>query len=84
MLTESEALQLARWTKAIPDQYRGTAEEILVGAARGGVGLRGLAAICAEIRARTAERDPDDDNGEHLDRGRVPGHDIRRRRGRAR
>ncbi|HMD23360.1 MAG TPA: DUF222 domain-containing protein, partial [Streptosporangiaceae bacterium] len=69
VLTESEALQLARWTKAIPDQYRGAAEEILVGAARGGVGLRGLAAICAEIRARTARPDPDDDNDKHLDRG---------------
>src|SRR5580693_772167 len=69
VLTESEALQLARWTKAIPGDYRGTAEEILVGAARAGVGLRGLAAICAEIRARTAEADPDDDNDKHLDRG---------------
>jgi hypothetical protein len=69
VLTESEALQLARWTKAIPDQYRGTAEEILVAAARAGVNLRGLAAICAEIRARTAEADPDDDNDKHLDRG---------------
>src|SRR5580704_11242496 len=59
VLTKSEALQLARWTRAIPDQYRGTAEEILVAAARAGVGLRGLAAICAEIRARTAEPDPD-------------------------
>ena len=69
VITKSEALQLAKWTKAIPDQYRGTAEEILVVAARAGVDLRGLAAICAEIRARTAERDPDDDNGKHLDRG---------------
>ena len=69
VITKSEALQLARWTKAIPDRYRGTAEEILVAAARAGVDLRGLAAICAEIRARTAERDPDDDHGKHLDRG---------------
>ena len=50
-------------------EYRGKAEEILVAAARAGVDLRGLAAICAEIRACTAERDPDDDNGKHLDRG---------------
>ena len=69
VLTKSEALQLARWTKAIPAEYRGTAEDILVAAARAGVDLRGLAAICAEIRACTAERDPDDDNGKHLDRG---------------
>ena len=69
VLTTSEALQLARWTRAIPDEYRGKAEDILVAAARAGVDLRGLAAICAEIRARTAERDPDDDNDTHLDRG---------------
>jgi hypothetical protein len=69
VLTESEALQLARWTKAIPGDYRGKAEEILVAAARAGVNLRGLAAICAEIRARTAEADPDDDPNPGLDRG---------------
>src|SRR5487761_1542043 len=47
--TKSAALQLAKWTKAIPQEYRDQAEEILVGAARGGADLRGLAAICAEI-----------------------------------
>ena len=68
VLTKSEALQLARWTRAIPEQYRAEAEELLVAAARAGVDLRGLAAICAEIRARTARPDPDDgDPG--LDRG---------------
>ena len=51
-----------------PDEYRGEAEEILVAAARAGVDLRGLAAICAEIRARTAEPDPDDDDDPGLDR----------------
>ena len=69
VLTKSEALQLARWTKAFPQEYRGKAEEILVAAARAGVNLRGLAAICAEIRARTAEADPDDDRDPGLDRG---------------
>jgi hypothetical protein len=68
VITKSEALQLARWTRAIPEQYRAEAEELLVAAARAGVDLRGLAAICAEIRARTAERDPDDANDKHLDR----------------
>src|ERR1700722_15405306 len=66
VLTRSEALQLAKWTKAIPGRYRDQAEEIVVGAARGGADLRGLAAICAEIRALTAEPDPD---------GRDPGLD---------
>ena len=50
VLTKSQALQLARWTRAIPEQYRDEAEEILVTAARAGADLRALAAICAEIR----------------------------------
>lgn len=61
VLTKSVALQLAKWTKVIPDQYRGKAEEILVAAAQAGVDLRELAAICAEIRELTASADPDDD-----------------------
>jgi hypothetical protein len=69
VLTTSEALQLARWTRAIPGQYRAEAEEILVVAARAGVDLRGLAAICAGIRARTAQPDPDGDADPRLDRG---------------
>ena len=36
VLTKSVALQLARWTRAIPEEYRGEAEEILVAAARAG------------------------------------------------
>jgi hypothetical protein len=68
VLTKSVALQLARWTKAIPDECRGKAEEILVGAARAGADLRSLAAICAEIRALTAQPDPNDDNDPRLDR----------------
>src|SRR5580693_4208890 len=71
VLTTSEALQLARWIRAIPEECRAEAEEILVAAARAGVDLRGLAAICAGIRARTAQPDPDDDgDGDPgLDRG---------------
>jgi Domain of unknown function (DUF222) len=68
VLTKSAALQVAKWTKAIPGQYRDQAEEIMVGAARGGADLRSLAAICAEIRSLTAQPDPDGhDPG--LDRG---------------
>ena len=69
VLTTSVALQLARWTKVIPDECRGKAEEILVGAARAGAGLRSLAAICAEIRACTAQPDPNGDDDPRLDRG---------------
>jgi hypothetical protein len=68
LLTKSVAVQLARWTKAIPEECRDEAEELLAGAAQAGVGLRDLAAMCAEIRARTAGPDP---NGKDpgLDRG---------------
>ena len=69
MLTKSVALQLARWTRAIPAEFRDQAEEILVAAARAGAGLRALAAICAEIRYRTAPPDPEDEQDRHLDRG---------------
>jgi Domain of unknown function (DUF222) len=58
-VTKSVALQLAKWTQAIPAEYRGQAEEILVAAARAGADLRALAQICAEIRSRTAPPDPD-------------------------
>jgi len=67
-LTKSVAVQLARWTRHIPEECRDEAEELLAGAAQAGVGLRDLAAMCAEIMARTAQPDPDGtDPG--LDRG---------------
>jgi hypothetical protein len=69
VLSKSEALQLARWTRAIPGEFRDQAEEIVVAAARAGADLRALAAICAEIRYRTAPPDPDDEQDKHLDRG---------------
>jgi hypothetical protein len=67
-VSKSVALQLARWTEAIPAEFREQAEEILITAARAGADLRALAAICAEIRCRTASPDPDDQNDKHLDR----------------
>jgi len=69
VITKSEALQLAKWTRAIPEEYRDQAEELLVAAARAGADLRALAAICAEIRYRTAPPDPEDEDDRHLDRG---------------
>ncbi len=58
-VTTSEALQLAKWTVAIPAEFRGQAEEILIAAAGAGADLRALAQICAEIRSRTVPPDPD-------------------------
>ena len=69
VLSKSVALQLARWTRPIPEEYRAEAEEIVVAAARAGADLRALAAICAEIRYRTAQPDPQDEDDRHLDRG---------------
>jgi len=69
VLTKSAALQLGRWIRPIPAEFRTQAEEILVAAARAGADQRALAAICAEIRYRTAPPDPDDDQDKHLDRG---------------
>ena len=68
VITKSVALQLARWTCGIPEEFRAQAEEILIAAARAGAGLRELAAICAEIRYRTAPPDPDGPDDKHLDR----------------
>jgi hypothetical protein len=61
VLTKSAALQVARWTRAIPEECRVEAEEILAAAARAGADLRALAALCAAIRERIAAPDPDDD-----------------------
>ncbi len=69
VLTTWVALQLARWTRSIPAEFREQAEEILVAAARAGADLRALARICAEIRYRTAPPDPDDERDQDLDRG---------------
>jgi Domain of unknown function (DUF222) len=59
VLSASEALQVARWTRQIPKEYRAAAEELVVAAARAGADLRGLARICGEIREQTARPDPD-------------------------
>jgi hypothetical protein len=67
-VSKSFALQLAQWTMAIPAEFRGQAEEILLAAARAGAGLRSLAEICAEIKYRTAPPDSDDKKDPGLDR----------------
>ena len=59
VLSKSEALQVAKWTRVIPAEYRAKAEELVVTAARAGADLRDLAKICGEIRDRTAKPDPD-------------------------
>jgi len=63
MLSTSEALQVARWTRQIPTEYRTKAEDLVVTAARAGADLRDLARICGEIREQTAKPDPGPDPG---------------------
>jgi hypothetical protein len=67
VITKSVALQLAKWTRVIPAEFRTEAEQILIAAARAGANLRALAEICAEILSRTAPPDPDG-NDPDLDR----------------
>jgi hypothetical protein len=63
-LTESWARMICQWTDQLPEDCRDTADGILAGAARGGMDLRDLAALAAEMQARA---DPgtgqDDDPG---------------------
>ncbi|MGD0063665.1 MAG: DUF222 domain-containing protein [Streptosporangiaceae bacterium] len=68
-LTESYARTLCQWTDKLPEQCRGTADEILAGAARKGMDLRDLAALAAEIQSRaTPPPDPDDPDPAFEDR----------------
>jgi hypothetical protein len=67
VISEPLALRLASWTRHIPAEFRAQAEEILIAAAQAGADEPALAAIYAEIRARTAG--PDDDPDPGLDRG---------------
>jgi hypothetical protein len=67
-VTKSIALQLAKWTRNIPEEFRGKAEDILIAAARAGADLPALAAMYAEIRSLTAPPDPDGPDP-RLDRG---------------
>jgi len=62
-VSPSYARRICDWTDEIPADLRAAAEEILVQAAIGGADLGDLAALMAEIRARTARPDTDTDDG---------------------
>jgi hypothetical protein len=62
-LTESMAQLICQWTDKLPESSRDTADEILVAAARAGARREDLAALAAEIYARSRP-DDDDDNQE--------------------
>jgi Domain of unknown function (DUF222) len=60
-LSESYARTLCGWTDKLPADARDDADEILVGAARGGLHLTDLAVLAAEMLSR-AQPDPGDDD----------------------
>jgi Domain of unknown function (DUF222) len=62
VLSESMARALCGWTDKLPEDCRGTADEILLAAARAGARKDDLAALAAEIYARSLP-DGDDDPG---------------------
>ena len=67
-LSEPWARTICQWTDKLPEECRDPADEILLAAARAGVGLAGLAEIFAEILARAVPADPDEDGRRFGDR----------------
>jgi Domain of unknown function (DUF222) len=62
-ISESWARQICEWTEKLPEDHRGAADAILLGAAAGGAGLADLAGLAEQIRERTARPDDDGDDG---------------------
>src|SRR5260221_8937156 len=62
-ISESWGQQICEWTGLLPEDHRGDADEILLGAAAGGAELGDLEGLAEEIRNRTARPDADDDDG---------------------
>jgi hypothetical protein len=64
VLSESFAREICRWTDKLPGDCRDTADAILVGAARAGMDLRGLADLAGEMVARSMPDNSGDDPDE--------------------
>jgi len=62
-ISVSWARQVSEWTDQLPAEHRAGADQILLGAAVGGAGIRDLADLAEEIRRRTARPDTDSDDG---------------------
>jgi uncharacterized protein DUF222/HNH endonuclease len=60
-ISESFARQICAWTDLLPQDCRGHADRILLGAAVAGAQLRKLGELAEEMRRRTARPDSDDD-----------------------
>ena len=63
-LSESYARTICTWTDKLPEDCRSDADAILAGAAGAGMDLRDLAALAAEIYARSLPDTPDDGKDE--------------------
>jgi len=60
-MPESFARTICQWTDKLPQESREDADEILLGAAGTGMGLRDLAGLAGEIYARSLPGNPDED-----------------------
>ena len=60
-MSESFARTICAWTDKLPEECRPDADEILLGAAGNGMGLRDLAGLAGEIYARSLPANPDED-----------------------
>ncbi len=61
-LSESWARMICGWSEKLPEDGRDNADAILAGAARGGLDLRDLAGLAAEMQALSQPGDSGDDN----------------------
>jgi len=66
-LSESFARTICKWTDKLPDGCRDAADTILVGAAVGGLGLRDVAALAAQLLDRYQPQEPDPDTDGDFD-----------------
>jgi Domain of unknown function (DUF222) len=62
-VSESWARQLCAWTDLLPEDKRGDADAILLGAAAGGANLRDLGGLADELQRLCAGPDADGDDG---------------------
>jgi hypothetical protein len=69
-VTESIGRLICLWTDKLPEEVRDDADEVLLAAAAGGLGLEDLAGLAAQMRERARAGLPDEDpEREFADRG---------------